>query len=230
MNLLFLSSTQNKKKCEYYSSYLAVYNENCRICDNYSDFYNEICNTDFLPDILVLDYACFNHILVNVYKLFVNVYDCKIPAIFFDDPYFDDTSPVEYWQEVLEMVYDANFQFGKYKQSLKMLSNAMNTYQKQHRSIISNTSNDEEISYFCKEVAQELKSSAYGLYEELANYAPNVIPIDKLREKIKKNEKIPAKTTIICLVSEIRSAIKKANKQEFDIVKSNNGYKLIRKK
>lgn len=129
MNILFLTMPRNKNECSYYSEYITNYGGACVIHETQEDFFNEIRACSFKPELLVLDYTHFNHLILNVYNYLLHTYHCTIPAVFFNDPNLKEEKKVEYWSEMLDTMYGMEpLQSGRYKKALTILSNAMKEY------------------------------------------------------------------------------------------------------
>lgn len=133
MNILFLTMPQHQNECSYYSHYIKNYGGACVIFENQEDFFKTIREFTFKPDLLVLDYTHFNHLILNVYNYLLHTYHCTIPAVFFNDPNLNSEKRVEYWLEMLETMYKdraEQLRSELYKKSLTLLSNAMEAYSK----------------------------------------------------------------------------------------------------
>ena len=242
MNILFLASPQNKPECSYYSKYITHYGGNCIIYENQDDFFETLLTHSFKPDLLVLDYGQFNHLILNVYNYLKNSYRCSIPAVFFNDPYLQNEDYIDYWHETLEMVYmNGNFRFENYRHSLMILANAMQSYQKEKQAAekkalppsgnttAQNETMQNQNQFFCRETASRLSAASYMIYSKKKKKAPEAVSIEELAASIKKNAKTPSRNTVVCLISRIRTALRTAGSDTYDIIKSDNGYRLIKR-
>lgn len=265
MNVLFLTMPCNKNECSYYSEYITNYGGTCVIHESQEDFFNEIRVCSFKPELLVLDYTHFNHLILNVYNYLLHTYHCTIPAVFFNDPNLKKEKKVEYWFEMLETMYGVQpLQSERYKKSLTILSNAMEEYSRnryltetlpaQKKSVCrteislpSLSENrmpaaagtdysperhiplSEDSPVRCSDITSRLTSSAYLIYNVLMKDAPESASLQELINVIKKNEKTPSKNTVACLISSIRAVLKNTPDRQYDIIKTHDGYKLLKR-
>lgn len=241
MNVFFLSKPENLKMCHYLSDYLTHYKQKCVIFESQEDFFNEIMDNEKEIDLYVIDYNHFNHIILNLYNYLIKSYNCYTPLIFFNDPFLTNCSKENYWKEILNMVYGNKFQnYNRYELLFTLLSNAITDFKNDSQNTqtinsepIKNNTNlierNIELNLINRKITKELSTSAYIIYKELEKNSKNQLSIEELSFKIKKNEKTPKKSTILCLISEIRKTFKKIDNCNLDIIKLSDGYKLIKK-
>ena len=74
-----------------------------------------------------------------------------------------------------------------------------------------------------------LSAASYMIYSTLVKKAPEAVSIEELAASIKKNAKTPSRNTVVCLISRIRTALRTAGSDTYDIIKSDNGYRLIKR-
>ena len=223
MKILVLALPQNIQQCKYINNYLSHYKEECLTVENQEDFFHLIFTREFNADLLIIDYNHFNHLILNVYKYLMNDYFCYIPTIFINDPQENIESRVAYWQSIIEVVYGNKIEnFSRYQKTLILIDNALQDYYSQDTF----KTDDTDKADFEFKITLHLTASAYIIYESLVSSQGNYLSIREIRDKIKKNKKIPSDTTIKCAISKIRNELKKTDNNT-KIIKYKDGYRLI---
>lgn len=234
-----MTSKKHREQCDFMCKYLTNYGVECYSFDSLNDFFLEVSENRHCADLYIADYTCYNHIVRNIYMYYIKSCKCYTPLIFSNDPfsYLDDQ--VSYWNKILKMVFNESlYEPPKYKNLLYLVSNALKYYKKEEQKKLENQNVEikQELPLHLNiekpglnvELAKQLKASSFLIYEEMLKNYGHVVPVETMKIIVKKNEKIPSDSTINNAISTIRKAIQNTPDCKLNILKSENGYKLIR--
>ena len=198
-----------------------------KLFDSDSKFFCGLYEKTDLPDLIVYDYLLYNHHVFNIYN-YLKGEDCFIPVIFFKDPTLHPEPTYLFWKSILEMVYtEENFKWEDYEDIIKLISEETDKDSnnlKAEDNIKKSPEANENKTFL---LLNELKGSPLLLFKKLRENLNTETPLIELQKLISKNNEPCRETTIFCHISRIRKTMEKFNIKEYEIIKNQNGYKMI---
>lgn len=239
MKVCLFAVRRNSNQAKRIADILEQQHVECPIFYDYGALYNNFKDFEVPPDLALLDYMGFNHVIMNVYS-FLQEVGCRITALLYNDPYEENRKDLlSYWQEILTFVYPRDrFNWHSHKDLLTIISGVFSEIEENGGSIPVETE-----KYLChigkepnavnrllqKNITTHLSTTYLLIYEKLVLNEGIVVPLETLKKEIGRNGKLPSNSTIICAISKIRKVLHDFSSESIEIIKNGDGYRLILK-
>ena len=246
MRFFMLTSFQNMEESKFLIDCLNVKGHEVCLFQQHDEFKKQIKENPVPPDFLLVDYDYYNHVRYNLYRELSSM-SCTAPAIFYNDPQMKKTSSIQnYWYSlILEYYYSPLDQLMEYKKILMDLDYAVGKWQE----VVDKRQEQKDLmryfEYFMKgikpeakqEVGEdeknrlilsELKAAPYLICKKLIENANKEVSTENLLILIQKPGKKPSIATLSCAISTIRKTLKNAKNSDIRIIKTVNGYTLVK--
>ena len=226
----------------------------CLLFGDYTSYLKTILNSKQLPDLAILDYTLENHLLSkNPYE---SLYEKKqyMPLIFYNDPCIAEGTRIDVWKSFIESMSDKSFvpktQFyvppieeiekvliilkdfiesTEFRPYIKLMQAPKEfpkhlTLDYMEQSFTKNERFSSSLLELKNEM--ELPDNLYSLFQIFFENKNKIISTDEI-QKIYSEIKAPiSEKSLIVLISQLRSYLKKISTRSFLIKKLPDGYKL----
>jgi len=235
--------TRQKNVCRKLA-YILEEDENvCCIYTKESEFYTAVANMKKYPELLLLDYLVYNHDAFNIYR-FMSDIGCKIPLLFYNDPYPQPEALVQHWIMMLNLYYsDTGIDTEQYSQTLQHLSDAVNSKElRQHISLMQapepcpdsetgciNSSSADPQTQKEKDITirGHIPNSLYSIFRILYAHRERAVSITDIQFLLhEKNIEVTA-NTIYSNISRLRTFLRTSGNSGIDICRTRTGYSLF---
>jgi DNA-binding response OmpR family regulator len=236
--------TLQKLICKKIADILEENNNICCIYTDENEFYSAVANMKKYPDLLLLDYLVFDHDIFNIYR-FMDDINCKIPLLFYNDPFSSSFTRIQHWNMILNLYYaDTGINITEYTPTLQILSKTVDSkelgpyisllqipqpYPPERET--SNVSSTCAISSLPNEeitpIRKHFSTSLYSVFNILYVNRKKSISIPELKSLLHERNIEITTNTVYSYISRLRTLLRTSAKTGTDIYKTKNGYCLL---
>ncbi len=239
MKVCLFAVRRNGNQAKRIADILEQQHVECVIFYDHSALYNNFEDLEVPPDLALLDYMGFNHLIMNVYA-FLREIGCRTTAVLYNDPYQENRKDLlSYWHEILTFVYPVDrFNWQSHKDLLTIISKVFLEIEEDAGTITTAAGNSLRPigkqsnvvnRLLRKNITSHLSSTYLLIYEKLALNEGIVVPLEILKKESQRSDKLPATSTIACAISKIRKVLNEFSSESVEIIKNGDGYRLILK-
>lgn len=219
--------------------------EVCFKFSNSSSLAEFLTSIKHLPDLLILDYTCYNHEFFNIQPTLKSI-NKLFPVIFYNDPCLIHPKRSLHWETQLKLMYNITEkeQLEKYKQifekietivespELKRYIPLMQTplpfpkNESKTKTLFSKLQIDTSLSLLNFKKRCNLAENLYYLLLLFYNNRETPLSIEEIIELYKKDKKQITEQSLRVSISRLKSKIAEDKENSFFIHKQNNKYKI----
>ncbi len=246
MRVFIYSLPENLETAQKIKTKLELSGYESKLFDSDAKLFCAVLDDDNVPDFIVYDYFLYNHHVFNIYD-FLKSEKLYIPVIFFNEPTPHAESTAFFWKNLLKIIYhDPKIQVEEFEPVIDLISEIIDneklekTTTEENIEIFKEFENNwqkirKQTEKFAKEenpsakIQNILKGSALILFKTLYENLGKNVETAILQNEISKKSEPCKKNTIYCLVSRIRKSMESIGANDFEIIKNENGYKMIQR-
>ena len=236
-SMTFYFYTTHRKACKKIAKALEENGHTCKIYTDADEFYQSILKIKTYPDLLLIDYLTYDHIIFNIYRYMHDI-GCSIPLLFYNSPFPQNAdSRLKHWIMTLNLYYGhIAIDIDSLVTPLKTIAETVEALGAKPHIPLARISSADASSKNKKTTAQyeallavykkKLPASIFSVFEILFSYGSRAVSISDLQLLLRERGICAKEGTIYSNISRLRTYLDKEN-SEIHILNVKYGYRLF---
>lgn len=244
--VIFIYSPQ-RDISQIISDHLSEKGNICFVFTNQNEIITALKNLLKRPDLVILDYMCFNHDSFNIFQHFKEQ-NLLVPVLFYNDPCLTAPTRAQHWRSQIEKnqqhyihrnfdsiqpVLNALEELIEAKEFKKYIS-LLQPPEKLPKELIKDSftleyiqNNENDCIYNFKD-RSKLPNNLFYLLKIFQEHKTTPITLDEILEIYKNDNKEITDKSLKVLISTLKNKIRKDKECKFFILTENNTYRFIK--
>lgn len=244
--VIFIYSPQ-RDISQIISDHLSEKGNICFVFTNQNEIITALKNLLKRPDLVILDYMCFNHDSFNIFQHFKEQ-NLLVPVLFYNDPCLTAPTRAQHWRSQIEKnqqhyihrnfdsiqpVLNALEELIEAKEFRKYIS-LLQPPEKLPKELIKDSftleyiqNNENDCIYNFKD-RSKLPNNLFYLLKLLQEHKSSPITLEQIIELYNDDKKTISESSLKVLISTLKNRIRKDKDCKFFILTENNTYRFIK--